>query len=277
MLKAQSKIGNFISLCIFLGMCLRQWQQREKKNKKQSASVKHLGNHEIRSSFGKFLYDIQMNTKATLILLGFVGLMSACAPQPTTPIDLSATNFDGLQEVKSKYFSAAFVRPGINFSDYRELLLSESELAFRTPDRTKQEFPLTAEQKNRFRELLDAQFADEFASSNSLKMTASAGPKALKLDVRVQDIVAMVPPRSVSGVGNIALQALAEATLVIEISDSESEEILARVYDRRVIEGTAIAQKQGPPVTQWEEVEKICNRWASTVRARLDVVVSGNY
>jgi hypothetical protein len=86
-----------------------------------------------------------------------------------------------------------------------------------------------------------------------------------------------VPPRSVSGVGDIALHALAEATLVIEISDSESEEILARVFDRRAIEGTAIAQKQGPPVTQWEEVEAVCKRWASTVRARLDVVVSGNY
>jgi hypothetical protein len=218
-----------------------------------------------------------MNSKTTVILLGFFGLMSACAPQPTIPIDLPKTNFDGLEEVRSRYFSAAFVRPGVDFSDYRELLLSESELAFRTPDRAKQQFPLTPEQKNRFRQLLDAQFAKEFASSNSLKMTISAGPKALKLEVRVQNIVAMVPPRSVSGVGNIALQALAEATLVIEISDSESEEILARVYDRRVIEGTAIAQRQGPPVTQWDQVEAACKRWAATVRTRLDVVVSGDY
>jgi hypothetical protein len=218
-----------------------------------------------------------MNLRTIVILLGFFGLMSACAPQPTTPIELPETNFDGLEEVKSKYFSAAFVRPGINFSDYRELLISESELAFRTPDRTKQEFPLTAEQKNRFRQLLDAEFAKEFASSNTLQMTSSSGPNALKLDVRVQDIVAMVPPRSVSGVGDIALQALAEATLIIELSDSESEEILARIFDRRAIQGTAIAQRRGPPVTQWDQVEAVCNRWAATVRARLDVVVSGNY
>jgi hypothetical protein len=218
-----------------------------------------------------------MNSKTIVIVLGLFGLMSACAPQPTIPIDLPKTNFDGLEEIRSKYFSAAFMRPGVNFSDYRELLLSQSELAFRTPDRSKQQFPLTEEQKNRFRQLLDAQFAKELASSKTLQMTSSAGPRALKLEVRVQDIVAMVPPRSVSGVGDIALQALAEATLVIEISDSESEEVLARIYDRRVIEGTAIAQKQGPPVTQWEEVEAVCNRWASTVRARLDVVVSGNF
>ena len=218
-----------------------------------------------------------MNLGTFVILLGSFGLLSACAPQPTIPLDLPESNFDGLQEVKSKYFSAAFIRPGVNFNDYQDLLLSKSELAFRTPDRTKQQFPLTPEQKNRFSRLLDAQFAKELASSNTLQMTSSAGPQTLALDVRVQDIVAMVPPRSVSGVGDIALLALAEATLVIEISDSESEEILARVFDRRAIEGTAIAQKQGPPITQWEEIEAVSRRWAATVRARLDVVVSGNY
>ena len=218
-----------------------------------------------------------MNTRTTVILVGFFGLMSACAPQPTIPIDLPKTNFDGLEEISSRYFSAAFIRPGVNFSHYRELLLGESELAFRTPDRSKQQFPLTAEQKNRFRQLLDTQFAKELASSNTLQMTSSAGPQTLKLEVRVQDIVAIVPPRSVSGVGDIALHALAEATLVIEISDSESEEVLARVFDRRAIEGTAVAPKRGPPITQWQEVEAVCGRWASTVRARLDVVVSGNY
>lgn len=218
-----------------------------------------------------------MKSKTIVILLGFFGLMSACAPQPTTPIDLPESNFDGLEKINSRHFSAAFVRPGVNFSHYQELLLGESELAFRTPDRSKQQFPLTAEQKSRFRQLLDARFAKELTNSTTLQMTSSPGPRALKLEVRVQDIIAMVPPRSVSGVGDIALQALAEATLVIEISDSESEEILARVFDRRVIEGTAIAQRQGPPVTQWEEVEAVCDRWASTVRARLDVVVSGNY
>ena len=218
-----------------------------------------------------------MRSKTSAILFTFLGLIAACAPQPTISVDLSEANFDGLREIESRHFAAAFVRPGVDFGNYQELLVSDSELAFRTPDREKQQFPLTAEQKNRFRQLLDTQFADELANSKTLQITSSAGPKALRLKVRVQDIIATVPPRSVGGVGDIALQALAEATLVIEISDSESEEILARVFDRRVIEGTAIAQKQGPPVTQWEEVEAVCNRWASTVRARLDVVVSGNY
>lgn len=218
-----------------------------------------------------------MKLITTVLLATLCGLLSACAPQPTTSIDLSDTNFDGLQEVKSAYFSAAFVRPGVNFGDYQELLLGDTELAFRTPDRDQQQFPLTPAQKDQFGQLLDTEFADELALSTTLRLTDAAGPEVLSLNVRVQDIVAMVPPRSVSGVGDIALHALAEATLVIEISDSESAEILARVFDRRAIEGTAIAQKQAAPITQWEEVKAVCKHWAATVRERLDVVVSGNY
>lgn len=210
-------------------------------------------------------------------LIAIAGCMSACAPQPTTPIDLPDGNSDGLLEVDSKYFSAAFMRPGIDLTDYQELLVAAAELEFRVPDKEKQEFPLTADQKESFRQLLDDQFATELAVSSTLQLTGSAGPKVLKLDVLVQDIVAMVPPRSVSSVSNIALQAAADATLVIELSDSESGNILARVYDRRTFEGTAIAQRQDSPLTQWEDVETVCNRWATTVRERLDVVVSGSY
>ena len=220
-----------------------------------------------------------MNVRLVLLFLGFAGLLSACAPQATAPVDLPQTNFDGLQEVASKYFDAAFVRPGVDFGRYRELLVSRSDLAFRTPDREKQQFPLTEEQKERFRQLLDDEFANELVGAKNLRMTDSPGPEVLGLRVRVQDIVATVPPRTVGNIGwgGIALQALGEATLVIELRDSESEEILAKVFDRRAIDGIAVAQKQGPPVTRWEEVEAVCKRWAATVRARLDVVVSGNY
>jgi hypothetical protein len=84
-----------------------------------------------------------------------------------------------------------------------------------------------------------------------------------------------VPPNAVgkSGWGSLSLRALGEATLVIELSDSESGEILARVYDRRAIEGVAIAQDPSAPVTRWEDVEVLCEQWASTVRERLDVLV----
>ena len=202
-------------------------------------------------------------------------LLCACAPQPSVPIAETATELDGLAKVSSKYFGAAFVRPGVDFSRHQELLVSGSELAFKTPDRASQQFPLSTEQKDRFRTLLDTQFASELGSLDNLRLTKAVGPNALAVQVRVQDILATVPPDVVggSGWGALSLRALGEATLVIELSDSESGEILARVYDRRAIEGVAIAQDPSAPVTRWEDVEAMCKQWASTVRERLDVLV----
>lgn len=218
-----------------------------------------------------------MNMKIILISIALGGLLSACAQQPSMPVVLPTTNADGLQQVNSAHFSAAFVRPGVDFSSYQQLLVSESELAFKTPDRSKHQFPLTEEQKHNFRQLLDKQFRDALSTSDTLQLSDTVGAKTLGVLVRVQDIIATVPPRSVSGVSDIALYAVGEATLVIELSDSESAEVLARVYDRRAIEGTAISQKGGAPITRWEEVEALCKHWASTVRARLDVVIGGSY
>ncbi len=219
-----------------------------------------------------------MSARAAILSLAFAGALAACVPQATMPLESPTVRVDGLREVKSKYFDVVFVRPDADFSQYRELLIEESELAFRTPDRSKRQFPLSKEQKDRFHELVDARFQKEFSASGTLRLTDNTGPGTLRLRVRVQDIVASVPQRSLGGIGgDLFLLALGEATLVIELSDSETNEILARVFDREATEGSAIAQKQGAPVTRWDDVEAFCQRWAKTARERLDVVVSGNY
>lgn len=74
------------------------------------------------------------------------------------------------------------------------------------------------------------------------------------------------------GLGSFALEAIGEAMIVLELRDSQSEETLARAADTRTVEGVAIIQKGGP-LTTWSEVETLCERWASTVRKRLDTLV----
>ena len=213
------------------------------------------------------------------LLLAFLAaatLLSACAAQTIPPA--ATIGPDGLREVRSKAFDTAWVRPGVDFGHYRQVLISRAELAFVTPDRSKQRFPLSEEQKQRFREMLDANFAAGLARSERLQVAAAPGPVALELHVRVQDIVATVAPRTVGrGRGGIALQALGEATLVIELRDSESEEILARVFNRRTVDGIAVAQTQGAPITLWEDIDIICARWATLVTERLDAIVSEQY
>lgn len=147
-------------------------------------------------------------------------------------------------------------------------------ISFRTPDRSKQQFPLTKAQKTGFRELLAQKFRIELAKSKQLRLVEEAGLNVLRLKIRVQDILASIPPRSIGNVGlaGFALEAIGEATIVLELRDSQSEETLARAADTRTVEGAAILQKGGA-LTRWSEVETLCERWASTVRKRIDTLV----
>ena len=204
--------------------------------------------------------------------------LSACAPQATQPITGTDVDAEGLQTVKSRYFSTALARPGVDFSHYRGVIVSGVELAFRTPDRAKSQFPLDESQKARFRGLLEQQFSTELAGLENVELVTEAGADVLDLHIRVQDILATVPPRTVGDIGraSFALEALGEATLVIELRDSQSEEVLVRVFDQRAVEGVGMLQGD-QAVTRWEDVESLCKHWAATVRERLDVLVSGDY
>jgi hypothetical protein len=221
-------------------------------------------------------------TRQSVLNLGFVffvcTLVAACGPQPTQPLPKGDVNIEGLQSVTAKNFEAAFVRPGVDFSNYNKLLVNELELAFRTPDRSQNQFPLGEDQKTRFRAAMAVAFGEELGQLQNLEIVTEPGPDVLDLNVRVQDIVARSPGTSMGAMGraSIALETVGELTLVIELRDSESEEVLVRAIDRSAVEGAAMLREQGV-VSTWEGVERLCQRWASRVREGLDKLVSGDY
>jgi len=205
------------------------------------------------------------------------GLLSACGPQPTQPVDKSSFDFEGLRQVETTNFTAGFSRPGVDFTIYEGVIINDVRLAFRTPDRSQNQFALDEEQKTRFRDVLEQSFVAEFANLQNIEVVEEPGPNVLDLHVRVQDITATLPGRRVGAMGRaaFALEAIAEATLVIELHDSQSEEVLVRVFDQRAVEGAAMFQ-DSETVSRWQDVERLCELWALRVREGLDVLVSGD-
>ena len=79
----------------------------------------------------------------SLIAVGAITVaLCGCAPLPTQPAGQAHVYYEGLEQVDARGVDIAFVRPGIEFRAYTGLLVEEPELAFRTPDRSKQQFPL---------------------------------------------------------------------------------------------------------------------------------------
>jgi hypothetical protein len=214
--------------------------------------------------------------------LGLIFLLctsvAACGPQPTQPLPTGDVNVEGLREVSARNFESAFIRPGLDFSLYNKLMVNELELAFRTPDRTQNQFPLGEDQKTRFRAEMAVAFGEELGKMQNLELVTEPGPEVLDLNVRVQDIVAGSPGTRVGAMGraSFALETVGQMTLVLELRDSESEEVLVRVFDRRAVEGAAMLSGDNV-ISTWEGVERVVARWASRAKEGLDNLVSGNY
>jgi len=198
-----------------------------------------------------------------------LSVLGCAAPRP---VAISSTvNYEGLAEVSRPYFDVAQVRPETVFSEYDGVIVSAPELAFRTPDRSQEQFPLDENQKQRFQAALAEAFSLEFSNLQNLDLRDQPGQSVLELTVRVENITATVPSGQGPQLG-FALTAVGEATLILELRDSESGQILARGVDTRAVEGAALGQGGGM-VTRWEDVEKLCARWASMARSRLDALI----
>ena len=211
------------------------------------------------------------------IFLLAVFAASACATQPTQPKPAGEVNIEGLQPVSARNFEAAFVRPGIAFANYGKLMVDELELAFRTPDREQNQFALGEDQKTRFRAAMATAFGEELGKLENVDIVTEPGPDVLALHVRVQDIVARAPGRRVGGGrAGFALETVGEMTLVMELRDSQSDEVLVRVFDRQAVEGAAMVSGDGV-VSTWDGIERLVGRWASRARNGLDRLLGGNY
>jgi len=87
----------------------------------------------------------------------------------------------------------------------------------------------------------------------------------------LHDIVSRVPPESV-GRSEIWLRSLGEATLIIEVRDSLSNEVIYRAVERRAADNVGGQMIRANTATSWAEVRRWARRWAVRLREGLDSI-----
>jgi len=217
-----------------------------------------------------------MSFEAAIVIFGL--LCASCATTPRT-IELGdERSFDGLIEVETRSRSrAAWIHPDFDLSGYTRVKLKGAGIEYR-PVRnvrgrvgrdTASEFPVSDSAKERLRTIMADAFQEQLAQSERFELTEASGPDVLLVWGGLLDVVSYVPPE-MAGRDRVFLSRVGEATLVVELRDSESEATLARILDRRA----AQQQTQGPvfsnPATNAAEVRRVAMRWAKLLRRRLD-------
>ena len=218
---------------------------------------------------------------AALALSLYAGNGATAPKQPRieTGPDAEVTH-DGLVRVQKSVVDAAWVKPTLDLTPYKKLMVVSQGVSFRKLEpvnefqaRRESQFPVKEENKERLSRELRTAFEEELATLERYEIVNAPGPDVLLLVGAVIDVVSNIPPDIDSaryGRGGVWLTSVGDATLVIELRDSESGEILARAADRRAAESPFAFEVN--TVTAWSEVRRLAAYWATLLRRRLEEI-----
>jgi len=213
----------------------------------------------------------------------WVGLASltACASGPAgfeSGPD-AEDSVDGLHKVASSKFQDVWVKSSAGFGSYSAVVLDPVDISYRrTPKSTSystgfDNFALTDDQMARMKRTFREVFTAELRKSPRYRITDSPGKAVLRLAPSIIDLQVKVPTKPSSGRGRVYAKNVGEMTLMLELYDSLSGEILARVRDRRNarIRGGFDLQVSNS-VSNAAAVKGVFRGWAENLRMRLDTL-----
>jgi hypothetical protein len=198
-------------------------------------------------------------------------LCTACANDTSTR-NLEVTH-DGLERVTKSKVERAWVKPGVDFSQYTEVGLLDCFVSFRR--NWKMNHPSV---RTRDMERITSGLADEFRKvfTNELEnggypVVADAAEHVLLIRPAIIDLDVAAPQTNTGGRSDSFTTSPGTMTLVIELYDSVSNEILARAIDRRRARNVGNIQWT-TSITNRNAARKILRRWANLLVSRLDEV-----
>lgn len=209
----------------------------------------------------------------------------ACFNPPLSEIEFESgpdaeVTADGLHRVKNPAFGAAWAKPDADFAAYDKLILDLVSVSYKreprgaTHQRTGSNFVLTEEQMENLKRRFRGAFEEELSKSEHYELVETPGPRVLRANAAIIDLVVTVPPQSSVGRETVYTSSTGEMTLLMELRDSLSGEILARVADRREARSAGSAggntlYYSGPGANTYA-TRQIFRGWAQILRARLD-------
>jgi hypothetical protein len=183
----------------------------------------------------------------------------------------------GLQQIELKGVDLAYARPEASLAGYRRVMLEPGEVEFSRswdPERTGSRLKMTRSERERIKadvaRFVREEFARELQRDGSYAVTTEAGPDVLRIKPRVINVYLNAPDA-----GNVArtrtfMRDAGEMTLIAELSDAASGQLLMRVADRREATTAFGRLQRADSMVNESEVRTIAAGWAHAFRGALD-------
>jgi hypothetical protein len=206
--------------------------------------------------------------------------LSVCVPGVAVA-EKPPQEWDGLQRRTSKTLENVYVRPNVEFKAYKRVRLDPVQVAMDkswdpNEGRVGLQGRLSSEDILRIRGELSQAFRDVFAehlSKSAYPLVATNGEDVLLVQAALINVYINAPDTMMDSGGTARSFAMdaGRMTLVMQLVDSVTGQILARVVDTR--QGPATGSlKWSNSVTNSAEVRRVIGQWADALCKALDEV-----
>jgi hypothetical protein len=204
----------------------------------------------------------------------------AVAPFPQAraadPAPTSAWSEGGLVKMNTKGLDVVYAKPGASLAEYHQVLLHPISVSFsrnweqRVTSGTSMR--ISAADSQRIKDKLSALLREEVAkqlNEGGYKMATSAGDDVLDVTMAIVNLYVTAPDVKTAGVKSTYAVSAGEMSLVVELRDSVTGDVIARAFDR------ALARESFRPmritsVDNAAEARAAAKGWAEALRKALD-------
>jgi hypothetical protein len=206
-------------------------------------------------------------TNKTWIAAAALALFATAALGADKPME----SWDGLVQVKSRRLDVAYVAPGADFRPYTRLLIEPTQVAFHKDwmkdvnNRRDLSRRVDEEMASGILEAARTNFADVFGEAFSkagYTIVTAPGADVLRLSPAVTNLYINAPDVMAAGRSSSYTANAGEATMILELRDSVSGALLARVTDRRETRDS-IGLQQANRVTNTADFRSLFRNWAN--------------
>jgi hypothetical protein len=188
----------------------------------------------------------------------------------------AAMSHDGLRKINVKGIDLVYARPGATLAGYNKIKLDPVEVAFHKdwdPTASRSRIKVSAEHREAIRsavaKMVNEEFAKELQKNGTYQVVNEAGPDVLRVKANIVNLYVNAPDTGAPGLSRTYTVSAGEMSLVLELYDSESGEVLARVVDRREARQAATMNYTNS-VTNENDFRSIANGWARILRNGFD-------
>lgn len=187
-----------------------------------------------------------------------------------------AMSYDGLEKINVKGIDLAYARPGATLAAYNKVKLEPVEVAFHkdwNPTRTGSRLKITADERENIRtgvsKIVYDEFVKELQAKSNYKVVDESGPDVLRVKAKIVNLYVNAPDTGTTGRSRTYTLSTGEMTILAELYDSETGQLLARIVDRREARNTTMLTLSNSVVNAGE-ARDIASSWARILRNGLD-------